>query len=266
MVPAATITTMLGITTVFLHRAETHGSIKLKPPVRFAARMGTWLLSGMKPREWVGVHGRHHDNTDTPEDPHSPIQNGRFGVAKVLFGNVPMYRRAAKQLTPGDYPAQLEPDKWDKLLFDRGILGQIALGGILTAVAKGNLKKSMSWLAVHDVAMFIAGGVVNGSAHSGQARFSHALLHEPVPDENGNYARNMTLAPTLATVGEGSHLNHHEDPSRMVFNDNPWRDPGGLACLALMKLNLAELPEARPADVRLQLVGADGIEPSTKRL
>src|SRR5438105_3671063 len=78
---------MLATTTVFLHRAETHEAITLKPAPRMAARAITWIASGMKPREWVGVHRRHHELTDQPGDPHSPAQNGRFGVLKVLAGN-----------------------------------------------------------------------------------------------------------------------------------------------------------------------------------
>ena len=101
---AVSVESMTMLSTLYLHRGETHGAIKFGKTVRTVGRVGTWMLSGMKPREWVGVHLKHHAKEDKSGDPHSPVQNGRFGVTKVLLGNVGMYKRPAKQLQPGDYP------------------------------------------------------------------------------------------------------------------------------------------------------------------
>ncbi len=237
---AAGILTMLGTTTVFLHRAETHGALKLKPVPRMAARAITWIGSGMKPREWVGVHSKHHKFTDNPGDPHSPLMNGRFGVAKVLVGNVPMYRRAARELKPGDYPADLNQDKWDRALFDKGLIGLGVLAGIYLAVHKGNAKNALKNWGTHVVTIMAAGGVINGLSHAGDGTMTGALMNGPLPDTDGNYARNLTPVLTQATMGEGSHKNHHEDPSQIWFNDNHWLDPGGLLATAAIKLGLAE--------------------------
>ena len=251
---------MLATTSVFLHREATHGALKLKPAPRMAARAITWVASGMKPREWAGVHTKHHKYTDQapdPEipksgDPHSPIQNGRFGVAKVLVGNVPMYRKAAKELEPGDYRPELNPDKWDKKFFDRGMVGLGVLAGIYLAVNKGDAKKAGKNWAAHVVTVMAAGGVINGLGHAGEGSMAKALVNGPKPDEDGNFARNLSTIPTLATVGEGSHKQHHEDPSSIWFNEKHWKDPGGMLATAAIAVGAAELgtkpPEQIPAE------------------
>jgi stearoyl-CoA desaturase (delta-9 desaturase) len=251
------VTAMLATTSVFLHRAETHGSLKLKPVPRMAARAITWVGSGMKPREWVGVHIRHHKYTDqAPDpdipksgDPHSPFQNGRFGVLKVLVGNVPMYRKAARELEPGDYPPELNQDKWDKRLFDKGILGLGVLAGIYLAAKKGDAKTAGKNWAAHVVAVMAAGGVINGLSHAGNGPMVDALVNGPKADEDGNYARNLSDVPTVGTMGEGSHKNHHEDPSNIWFNEKHWLDPGGMIAAASIKNGLAEAGTKPPTDV-----------------
>lgn len=246
---AGSVTAMNLITTVFLHRSESHGSLRLHPKLRFMARAGTWLLSGMKPREWVGVHaGKHHPAADEATDPHSPVQNGRFGVLKVLFTNVSMYKKAARNLEPGDYPDRLKPDALDKAVFDKAMLGQLALFGIFTAVHKAASKDKLVpsmvragvTLGLHDLVFVAGGGVINGFGHAGRKPLYRALLSPPEPYDDGTYAKNLNVPLTLTTVGEGSHRNHHEDPRRLVFNDNPLLDPGGLLALGLIKAGLAE--------------------------
>jgi len=254
------VSAMLATTTVFLHRAETHGAIKLKPVPRMAARAVTWIGSGMKPREWVGVHTRHHKYTDqAPDpnvpksgDPHSPVQNGRFGVAKVLVGNVPMYRKAAKELEPGDYPAQLNQDKWDRKLFDKGMLGLGVLAGVYLAASKGDVKKAGKNWGAHVATVMVAGGVINGLAHAGEGSMAKALVKGPKPDDENNYARNLSAIPTLATVGEGTHKQHHEDPSSVWFNENHLLDPGGMMAMAAVKLGAAELATKPPEQLAQQ--------------
>jgi stearoyl-CoA desaturase (delta-9 desaturase) len=242
----AAITAMNMITTVFLHRGETHGLIEVSKPVREVARFGTWLLSGMKPREWVGVHLRHHAETDLPGDPHSPVQNGRFGVAKVFVGNgLHYYKRAAKELTPDDYPVHLRPDAKDKLLYDKGMIGQVALFGLFTLMHRGNPKKGAISLAahsllVHDTLALSGGGLVNSVLHRGKGNLLSTLVSEPVPFDDGTFTINAGPVATTLTLGEGSHDNHHKYPDSLRFNDNPWLDIGGVAAQGLIRIGLAQ--------------------------
>jgi len=75
---AAFAVTQLAIftTTVFLHRALTHRALTVHPIAAFPCRCVIWLTTGMRPREWVAVHRKHHAATDTSEDPHSPLVQG----------------------------------------------------------------------------------------------------------------------------------------------------------------------------------------------
>lgn len=234
------------ITTVFLHRGETHGSIEVGKPVREVARAGTWLLSGMKPREWVGVHRRHHAETDLEGDPHSPVQNGRFGVAKVFIGNgLHFYRKAARELTPEDIPQHLQPDWKDKLLYDRGWIGQVALFGLFTRLHQGNKKRAIASLAlqnllVHDVLALSGGGFVNSALHRGQGTVLSTLVREPIPFEDGTYTVNSGPAAAIATFGEGSHANHHHHQGSLRFHPDGWRDIGGVVAEGLIKVGLAQ--------------------------
>jgi len=222
-----------------MHRSETHEAIKLHPVVRQAARFIVWTGGGMKPREWVGVHLKHHTNEDLPDDPHSPIQNGRFGVLKVLLGNVPMYRRAAKEISQiGAYPERLTPDALDKHLYDKGLLGQVALYGLMARI-NGPIYGAIA-LGMHDFIMFGAGGVVNGLGHSGSGNILKAIINGPEPNEDGTYNRNLNPGLTFLTFGEGRHANHHADPSKWQIGNNLIEDPAALIATGLMKARLAE--------------------------
>jgi len=244
---AAGILTMVGISTVFLHRGETHRALKFKRAPRLVARTATWVGSGMRPK-WVGVHLKHHDDTDGPEDPHSPVQNGRFGVAKVLVGNALMYRKAKRKLAPEDIPARLAPDKLDKVLFDRAALGLTALYGIYLGVQHGNVKKAAKTWSAHVGGVLLAGGVINALAHAGEGSMAKALINGPQPDENGNYARNLNIGTTEATLGEGSHLDHHKNPGNIWMNENHWLDPGGMLAVTAIRLGAAELGTEPPQE------------------
>ncbi len=230
------------IQSFFLHRAETHRSIKLNPSVREVARFATWLMAPMKPREWVGVHLRHHANPDQPErivagkviipaDPHSPKLNEPHGRIKVLLCNVPMYRRASKEVQrANDYSKRLEPDKLDKL-YDKGYLGQIALYGLFTSVL-GPLPAAVA-LAAHDGYIVWCGGKTNASHDA-----------DKPTTRDGSYARNLHPIITFLTGGEGDHANHHENPRSLQIASNPWLDPPAALGRLLIKAGLAE-PGAR---------------------
>ena len=112
--------TIAGVT-VYLHRCQAHRALEVHPVVSHFFRFWLWMTTGIKPRQWVAVHRKHHAFTDESGDPHSPVL---LGYKKVQFGNVALYRRA---LRGGDivhkYAKDLAPDAWDRVLFDRAWLG-----------------------------------------------------------------------------------------------------------------------------------------------
>ncbi|HXW36144.1 MAG TPA: fatty acid desaturase, partial [Acidimicrobiales bacterium] len=60
-------------TTVYLHRSLSHRSVQLSSGTRGVFRVLTWVLTGIRPRQWVAVHRKHHAHSDTEKDPHSPL-------------------------------------------------------------------------------------------------------------------------------------------------------------------------------------------------
>src|SRR3954467_13227158 len=79
-------------TTVYLHRGLSHRALTVKPAAALPFRFLLWITTGMRPREWVAVHRKHHAATDTVDDPHSPIVHGFW---RVQLGNVGLYKKVA---------------------------------------------------------------------------------------------------------------------------------------------------------------------------
>src|SRR2546425_5614067 len=89
---AGFVVTQIGtmVTTVYLHRTLAHRAVTLRPPLAAVMRVLTWIITGIRPRQWVAVHRKHHAFTDVEGDPHSPVL---LSYAKVQFGNVGLYRK-----------------------------------------------------------------------------------------------------------------------------------------------------------------------------
>jgi stearoyl-CoA desaturase (delta-9 desaturase) len=104
------VTTLANIcTTVYLHRGLSHRAITFAKPVDVLFKTLVWLSTGIKVREWVAVHRKHHAHTDTADDPHSPAVSG---WRTVQMKNVAMYRRAAHDQTNIDkYAKDLAPGR-----------------------------------------------------------------------------------------------------------------------------------------------------------
>src|SRR5258705_8212683 len=108
-------------TTVFLHRALSHRALTIKAPLAFVLRVLTWITTGIRPRQWVAVHRKHHAFTDIEGDPHSPVLLGWF---KVQRSNVALYRREARNReTLGRYARDLQPTRADRWFYDHALFG-----------------------------------------------------------------------------------------------------------------------------------------------
>lgn len=186
------------LTTIYLHRTLSHRAISMSPGLDLACRFVIWITVGIRPRQWVAVHRKHHAFTDVEGDPHSPWLEG---FANVQFGNVILYRRSANDpQTVAKYAKDLVPDRWDKALFDRPLLG-LAVGiGMLFLIFWGNWKLVALAAAVHVVSYLLLNSAVNAVGHKfGRRPF------------NGLAANTQWLA--WLTAGEGLHSNHHAAPT-----------------------------------------------------
>src|SRR5689334_24772928 len=93
----------------------------MRPGLTAVLRVLTWVMTGIRPRQWVAVHRMHPAHTDVEGDPHSPLLEG---FAAVQLGNVGLYRKVAKDdAQVARYARDLPADRWDRLFFDHALDG-----------------------------------------------------------------------------------------------------------------------------------------------
>lgn len=224
------------LTTVFLHRALSHRALTLSGPVKFACRFLIWLSTGIRPRQWVAVHRKHHAFTDVEGDPHSPVL---LGYAKVQLGNVGLYRKAARDPeVVARYARDLPPDRWDRVLFDHGVIG-LGIGVVILWLLLG-WEGAVVASAVHVFSYLSLSAAVNAVGHTfGRRTYD-------------NSARNNQWLAWL-TAGEGLHNNHHAAPTfARLAHLRREIDPGWWLVKILAGLGWAQV---RHSDAKLK-VGA----------
>jgi stearoyl-CoA desaturase (delta-9 desaturase) len=189
-------------TTVYLHRGLTHRALTVHPAAAFPLRVFLWISTGMKAREWVAVHRKHHAASDTAGDPHSPIV---LGFWRVQLANAALYRRVARDgETVDKYARDLPPSQLDRWFFDRAFLG---LGiGITVACLVFGWQTGLVVSVVHAVTYLMMSGAINAVGHT----------HGSRPHDN-KATNGRVLA--LLTLGEGLHNNHHHAPTSARFSE-----------------------------------------------
>src|ERR1700738_4229062 len=182
----------------------------MTPALAWVCRILTWVMTGIRPRQWVAVHRKHHAYTDTEGDPHSPVL---AGWAAVQFGNVWMYRKVAKDdATVARYARDLPADRWDRVLFDHAFLGLgLGVGGLCWVLG---WRLGLLAAAVHAVSYLLLNAAVNAVGHTWGRR------------PYGGWAGNSQWLAWM-TGGEGLHNNHHAAPTSARLALEPGQiDPG----------------------------------------
>lgn len=176
------------------HRYFSHRAYKTSRPVQFLLGfVGTMALQ-RGPLWWASTHRHHHRHSDTPSDPHSPIQKGFWWAHMGWLASeehddtdMKMIRDLAK------YPELrwLEKYHWVAPLL-------MAVGAFLIAGWSGLVVGGV-WSTL---ALWHGTFAINSLAHVfGRRRYD-------TPDDS----RNSHLL-ALITLGEGYHNNHHHDMS-----------------------------------------------------
>ena len=212
-------------TTVYLHRALAHRALTLRPPAEQGFRFIVWVTTGIRPRQWVAVHRKHHAFTDVEGDPHSPVLHG---WVKVQLLNVAMYRREARNpRTIERYARDLAPTRADRLFYDHAVVG-LGLGVALLCVVFG-------W-KVGLLAAFVHVNVYLGGSAAVNA-IGHHFGRRPYDNTAGNL---QWLA--FVTAGEGLHNNHHATPTSAKLSHRWFEiDPGWWLIKTLTWFRLARL-------------------------
>jgi stearoyl-CoA desaturase (Delta-9 desaturase) len=225
--------TAVGIT-VGYHRLFTHRAFETNSVVQFVlAVLGSMAVEGPL-LKWTAIHRRHHQHSDTEEDPHSPHEqgDGLFGLLRGLWyahigwffepdpPNLPHYVKDLRQSGTLRVASALFP-LWVIL----GLVIPAILGGLLTR----------TWL-----------GVVTGLLWGGLARIF--LVHHVTwsinsichlwgrqPFQTGDHSQNNFVFGILG-FGEGWHNNHHAFPTSARFGLRWWQIDLGYWFICVLSL------------------------------
>jgi stearoyl-CoA desaturase (Delta-9 desaturase) len=220
--------------TVFLHRHQTHHALDLHPAVSHFFRAWLWLTTGMRTREWVAVHRKHHAKCETAEDPHSPQV---LGINRVLWGGVFLYvAEAAKPDTIERY-GQGTPDDWlERNVYSKYVVFGLTAMGVSNVVLFGIVPGVLILLVQIAWIPFWAAGVINGVGHYwGYRSWS-------TPDASTN------IVPWAILIGgEELHNNHHAYPLSARLSSKWYEfDIGWMYIRILAALGLATVKHLPP--------------------
>jgi stearoyl-CoA desaturase (delta-9 desaturase) len=208
--------------TLYLHRGQTHRGIEFNPILSHFMRFWLWLTTGMVTKQWVAIHRKHHQATETKEDPHSPMV---YGLKRVLFLGAGLYHSASKDKELVEKYGVGTPDDW----IERNVYSKHSRLGI-TLMLLINLSLFGLWgLLIWGIQMiwipFWAAGVVNGVGHYFGYR-------------NGDTRDNSRNILPLGIIigGEELHNNHHLDPANPKLSKKWFEFDIGWMWLNILKL------------------------------
>lgn len=216
---------MIGITLCY-HRYLSHRSFEAPKWVqRWLDVMALWCFEDT-PIRWVATHRMHHNHSDEPNDPHSPLASffwGHMGwllIRNEEVHNFGVYQKYARDLMNDRFYMALERTKWLRVAiylsqapvyFGIGFVLSL-LGGGVTAQAVSLGWSTLFWgMLVRTVTVWHVTWSVNSLTHVfGYRNFD-------TTDES----RNNWLVGWVA-AGEGWHNNHHHDPAAATVQIRWW--------------------------------------------
>jgi stearoyl-CoA desaturase (delta-9 desaturase) len=202
--------TAIGITVGF-HRLFTHRSFDTPRPIAFVlAALGSMAVEGPV-LEWVAVHRRHHQHSDSMEDPHSPHTKGA-GIWGALRGVWHAHVGWMFNRRPGDLARYVGDLRKDPMMRSASRLFPIwVLAGLVIPATLGGLL-TLSWTGV--LLGLIWGGLVRIFLVHHVTWSINSVCHiwGTRPFECHDESRNNPIFGVLG-LGEGWHNNHHAFPN-----------------------------------------------------
>lgn len=212
--------TALGLSLGF-HRHFTHQSFRAKPTIRvILGALGSMAAEGPIVF-WVATHRRHHQFSDQPGDPHSPMLHGSGAlgwlrglwhahVGWLFVHEVNDLGRWAPDLLRDRLAFRLS--QWYFVWLGLGL----ALPAVIGGLAHGSLAGAgMGFLWGGLVRMFVA-------HHTTWATNSFSHLVGTRPFHTRDNSRNNFLI-ALLTLGDGWHNNHHAYPASAAHGFKWWQ-------------------------------------------
>src|SRR5262245_3343192 len=150
--------------TLFLHRAQTHRSVKLHALAALPMRLWLWLTTAIVTKEWVACHRKHHAFADREGDPHSPLLEG---LRNIVLKGAFYYRRTVRQPGILEKYGRVTANDWLRrnVLWRLNWLGVIVLL-LMVVYLFGILVGAVVWGVQMIWIPFWAAGVINGFGHA----------------------------------------------------------------------------------------------------
>jgi stearoyl-CoA desaturase (delta-9 desaturase) len=227
------LATGLGVTLGF-HRYFAHRSFETVRPIKFVLGvLGSMSMQGPILR-WVAVHRRHHQHSDTEEDPHSPHGHGG-GVRGVLVGFWHAHigwMFDDKPLRLGRYVRDFRSDRLMATLnrlfgvwVFLGLLVPTAVGGLLTGTWTGALLGFLWGGLARIFLVHHATWSINSVCH----------IWGRQPFKARDESRNNFIFGVIG-LGEGWHNNHHAFPASARHGLRWWEIDFSYLVLQLLRL------------------------------
>jgi stearoyl-CoA desaturase (delta-9 desaturase) len=182
----------------------------------------------MVTKQWVAIHRKHHQASDTESDPHSPKI---YGIWRVLFGGAFLYHKASKDRIMVEKLGVGTPNDW----IERNIYSSHSRLGILLMLIIDLLLFGPWGFLVWGIQMiwvpFWAAGVINGLSHWWGYRNT----------DTKDTSRN--IIPWAVWIGgEELHNNHHADGANAKFSQKWYEFDLGWMYIRILKFfKLAKL-------------------------
>jgi stearoyl-CoA desaturase (delta-9 desaturase) len=242
------VMTMLGITVGF-HRLFTHASFETPTFVKFVlGALGSMAIQGSL-FDWVSMHRRHHQFSDTVNDPHSPCNEGK-GLLGVIRGAWHAHIGWFFKADPPNMARYIKDLRASRAL--RVVNALFPLWIVLTLLLPALLGGLISWSWHGALTGLVWGGLVRLFIvhHITWSVNSACHLWGRRPYPSADQSRNNFLFGILA-MGEGWHNTHHAFPRSARHGLRWWEIDGSYGIIRLLSwLGLAwdiRLPAAEVA-------------------
>ena len=186
-------------TSIYLHRALAHRSLRLHPVADVVFRAILWLTTGQRRQQWVAVHRKHHAFTDREGDPAQPATTrllARPSLQRVLLRRE---KRGMRQTIRHVRP-DLPEDRLDRALFS--MASWVSASGItLLRLVIGFWPGLIAGVAHAGLYVFLLAPLINGLGHwRGQSELrEHGVqLVAFSPGSPAGRACTTTTTPTRA--------------------------------------------------------------------
>jgi len=203
--------------TLGYHRNITHGSYQTYRPIRYALAMVPAFSGFDSVIHWVSTHRKHHQHTDTDQDPHSPKDSWLWGhcLCWLEYESWADIRKQNEKYTPDLLadPVMVWIDRIGVVAVPLSLCGHFGLGYLIGGIPMGC--SFVTWCLFRMLLSFHFTWFVNSVAHS-----HHETGPAPYAGSGTGLSRNVRWVARL-TGGEGWHNNHHKYPTRANHGEGP---------------------------------------------